>query len=153
MNSLKTILNLVTLALHFSCFLLVGVVFFLASQSAEWSYQFRLLESKQILAVLFAGMSVMQIGIATIFPRIAKKPDQTQPGPIFLNFRELTQQEYTFTIVRLALCESITIFGFVLSFLFKDALWVLPFFAVSQIAMIAFGPFNPKGNEKKAYYE
>lgn len=152
MQPSKTTLKLVAFALHFSCLIFIGLIFFMASSKGEWTYQFNILKQPQIV-MIFCFLAIVESVLVILFPMIAKNSQSSNSGKLWFNFDKLHMHDYNLTIIRMALAESICILGFVVALLNHDALWILPFYGVSQILQVLVGPFNKMGHKVKAYYE
>jgi len=115
---MKNNFKIVALALHASI-LMYGFVLFILSQNAggEWTLAWRVLPENQILTVLMAALSLMATSLA-----IFLKP----------------------LMVRMALAESVAIYGFVAAFLNHSLLLMAPFALWALILQIFVGPWIQK---------
>ncbi len=111
--------KIVALALHFSILIYVFVIYFLSQNSNpdEWVMAFRILPDQLMFVIALAAFSLVNTGMAIFF-----KP----------------------LIPRMALAESIAIFGFLAAFLNHSFLLIVPFALWSLILQIFVGPWIQK---------
>lgn len=111
--------KIIALALHFSILMYVLVLFILSQNSIadEWIMGFRILPDQKMFVIALAVFSLMNTGVA-----IFLKP----------------------LIPRMALAESIAIFGFLAAFLNHSFLLVVPFALWALILQISVGPWFEK---------
>ncbi len=108
--------KVIALALHFSILIYVLVIFILAKNSLanEWVMTFRILPDQKILVFVLVAFALINTGVSVFV-----KP----------------------LIPRMALAESVAIFGFMTAFLNHSFLLVVPFAAWALILQIAVGPW------------
>ncbi len=111
-------LKIVAIALHMSLLMYVGVLFFLMqSDPAGWEMGFRILPENKIIFFTLIGTSFASTALSIFM---------SQP------------------IVRMALAESVAIYGFVAAFLNHSFLLIVPFAVWALILQIFVGPWIQK---------
>lgn len=149
-----TFVNLVimSLALHLSIAIYVFVAFFL-EKSAGWAEGWHITAEKQILLFALSGASIMTGLLAVIFPRLmkAKAPEPSvassplgQEENLIFSFQTIDPRTQSLTIIRMALAESIALFGLILAFLNQSAPLILPYAAAALLLQFVVGPIFGK---------
>lgn len=129
-------------ALHASILVYVGIAYFLAN-AGGWAMDWRIDPDSAVILYALSGASFMDAALALMAPRVFfKDPQATQEAPLFYDFSQVTPRIQSATIVRMALAESVAIFGLVLAMLNKSFLMILPFAAVGVILQFLVGPFK-----------
>ena len=142
-------MQILAVALHFSILIYVSIAFFLATSSPDWVMGWTLKEEYRILAYVLIAVSIAAGALALSIPKIMKNtpPQRMTPydaaeSPLFFDFSNITRRIQTLTILRMALAESIVLYGLILSILNQALYWVLPFAAVGLLLQILVGPFG-----------
>ncbi len=115
----------ISIALHMSIVIYV-VVAFLLSRQAGWDPGWRIREGNEVLFLALLVPTMLTGILSVVFPRLAGKTGDAV------------------TIVRMALAESIAIFGLVLSFINQSRLIIVPFAIVALIVQFLVGPIYEK---------
>lgn len=137
-------------ALHFSILIYIFVIFLLAKSSEGWVMGWFLKEGGNVFLFVFGAAALMAGTFSLLVPRIMKGGSSEMPStphevlekPLFFDFSSITPRIQTLTILRMALAESVAIFGFVLSMLNQSSHWILPFAAAGLLLQILVGPFG-----------
>lgn len=146
------LLAVIGIGLHVSIAIYVGVVFFL-SQGAGWTTQWVIHEDKRLIFNILAGLSTVMALLAFYLPRLlppaSRLPGQpTRVGetdrPLIFDFKIVDQRIMTVTIVRMALAESVAIYGLINAFLNQSLSVVFPFAAGGLLVQFVVGPFFRK---------
>jgi F0F1-type ATP synthase membrane subunit c/vacuolar-type H+-ATPase subunit K len=142
-------IHIIAAALHVSILIYGFVVFLLARSSGGWTMGWNLRPGNEILFYALAGASAMTGLLSVVLPRLLRSaapapstPHEVGQAPLFFDFSQVTPQLLSLTITRMALAETIAIFGFVLAFLNQAASWILPFAAAGLLLQILVGPFG-----------
>ena len=141
-------LKIVSLAIHFSVLIYVFIIFILARSQAwdpaSWGEMIK--PENEILVYVLIALSGIMFFISLMAPQFfrSKNSQASGEGNLILNFSEFTPHVYTLTILRLALAESIAIFGFVLAFLNQSPWLIVPFALVSMALQVVVGPWIKK---------
>jgi len=141
---------IIAAALHLSIFIHIFIIFYLARAAEGWVTGWFLKEGGHIFLIIFSMASLVTGSLSLFFPKIVKVGPKAIPTmlhevevtPLFFDFSNVTPMIYTQTIVRMALAESFSIFGFVLSILNNATHWILPFAAAGLLLQILVGPFG-----------
>lgn len=141
-------LAIISFALHVSILLYVGIPAFLASNSPDWVFGWRVFPEQNTIFWTLVMVAVLDSGLAIAFPLISKKgiaaPESAVGGPapqsLFLNFSPLSMPVQQITIVRMAIAESVAIFGLVLAMLNRSVLVAIPFCLVGLLVQFIVGP-------------
>lgn len=109
-------MKVIALALHMSILMYGVVLYFLLLQThaEDWTMGFRILADKQILTVVMVGLALLATGVA-----IFMKP----------------------LIIRMALAESVAIYGFIAAYLNFSFAIFFPFALWALILQIYVGPW------------
>ena len=143
---------MISLNLHLSIVIYVVIVFYL-ERSAGWPGGWHIDAERQILVLALSGASLMTGSLAVIFPKLMKaKPPESpvvsspigQEESLIFSFQTIDARTQSVTIIRMALAESIALFGLVLPFLNQSALLILPFAVASLIIQFLVGPIFGK---------
>ncbi len=128
-------LLIISVALHSSILLYVFILYFLSSQGGQldWASGWRNFPEHRILLYVFCVLSGAMAVLAFSLPALVK----SESG---FSFNPLNQRTQQLTIARMALAESIAIFGFVLGFLNRAPLVAVPFAAVALFVQFLVGP-------------
>lgn len=144
-------LVIISLALHVSLGIYIFIPFFLATQNqwVDWTHGWVLKPEQAMLLWAFVGASAFSAIMVVMIPRlmtVSKKPEDPMVAPrrnqgeVFLDFGNFTPRIFIQTIVRLALAESIAIYGLVLAFVNQAPWWVVPFTVAALSLQVLFGP-------------
>ncbi len=96
--------------------------------------------------IIFALLSIMSLGVAAFLPQrifvqtLRRKLVETAETPSSIPISKLAEIATVPSILRLALYESVTIYGLVLVFLGHTPMKIIPFAAVSALAMLSAMP-------------
>lgn len=147
-------LAIISLALHFALIIFLFILYFLGFSDGwqSWSTAWRVLPEHQWMLMAFGPLSLSMAGLALFFPKISPLKDAAAPtagavtpsSGLFYNFTPLTPAVHTNTIIRMALAESVAIFGFVLGFLNRAPLVAVPFIVFALIVQFTVGPLFGK---------
>ncbi len=144
-------LYIIGLALHMSVAIYVGIIFFLSSNGGwvnHWAFQ----ADQEVISYALVFMAINSACLSVLFPRFLKikisspKPaydlgvDET--SRLFFDFSVIDPPLQTLTIIRMALAESIAIFGFVVAMLNQSAFLIVPFAVLGFLIQVAVGPFG-----------
>lgn len=129
-------IKIIAAALHATIFVYVGIVFFLG-QNQGWVSSMRPRPGMEPLVAALSMASLITSMLAIYFPRIMKAGDS-----LFFDFETITPQIQTVTIIRMALAESVAIFGIVVSFTNQMTMIIVPFAVVGLFLQILVGPFR-----------
>ncbi len=147
MNKLKS-LQIISAALHLSI-LLYGLILFFISQSGEkWENSAKISSDYAAIAFILLALSFLNASLALLWPKIFKiepqsdlptSPSNLTHSDLFFNFDRLTSDMQSSTIIRMALAESIALFGFVLCILHHSLVFYFPFGFLALMLQISLG--------------
>lgn len=133
---------IIAAALHVSILIYVGIAYFLANANG-WTMDWRVDPDKAVILYALAAAAFMSAALALMAPRIFfKDPQAAQETPLFFDFSQVTPRIQTATILRMALAESVAIYGLVLAFLNQSFLVIVPFAVVGVFLQFLVGPFK-----------
>lgn len=109
-------MKLIALSLHMSILMYGVVLYFISLQSSaeDWTTSFRILADKEVLTVVMAGLALVATSLAIFMRHI---------------------------IIRMALAESVAVYGFIAAFLNFSLALFLPFALWALILQIFVGPW------------
>lgn len=159
----STLLVLCT-ALHVSCLLYVGFVVIFA-QGPSWETGWRILPERTLIFYALIGVSMMQVVLTIMAPRLVKPSTASAPPPnpltyqpsvdamanpttatdsCWCDFSNITPRVMTITILRMAIAEAIVLNGLLLAMLNHSALVIAPFAAVGLFMQLLFSPIGKR---------
>ncbi|MBX7148404.1 hypothetical protein K1X76_04910 [bacterium] len=146
-------LKIISLALHFSLLMITGVCFFMGTQNG-WVMEFIIQPDKSFFFYAMLMAASVSVLLIVTWPFFTLHPPSTmdeakvyyqerEKSPfdrMFYDFKNPTQDILAKTIIRMAGCESVALFGFVAAFLNQAPLLMLPFSFVALTLQFIFGP-------------
>lgn len=138
--TVKTLVIL-SLAMHMSILMIVFVCFLCASQS-NWDMGFNIQPENDLLFKILSGVAVVNATLAMNFPKILrdKNADPTVVEGVILDFSQFSPRLMQLTIIRMALSESIVLFGFVQAFINHSFGVILPYALIGLTLQFLLGP-------------
>lgn len=146
-------LKIVSVAISISTLALLVVSFVLNSQvvGGPGLFEFSILQGNEMVTLVIAALSIPAALLSLVIPKFLDKtpndpinPHITDGSVVFYNWQNFKSAMFTVTLVRLALCESIAIYGFVISFLNHAFFNMIPFVMVALYLQFIYGPFFQK---------
>ena len=146
-------LKILAAAIAFSTVLLLVVSFVLNSQIVDGPglFQFYVLPGLEMVTAVLAFATLWPAGLSFVIPKFLDKtpvdpmkPHVVEGGIFFYNWNHFQASMFATTIVRLALSESVAIFGFLISFMNHSFFNMIPFVVVSLYLQFLWGPFYQK---------
>lgn len=144
-------------AMHFSVGILVFIAHVISGSSSPESASVP--ENIQLLIPIFSLLAFTEAMLSLFFPLIKKPPQKPKSATevlaasvevkpflhrIILNIIDNPQYFQTMTIIRMAMAESIVVFGLVLALLTHQSFIIYPFAAAGLIIQIIVGPVFAK---------
>jgi len=119
----------------------LGMYFFVAVKKQPTPFVFDLSAAnpQNMVEMIISGMAVVMVALAFVLPNLflnrAKKSVNSQT-----DVRQMAKYYFVPFIVRLALLESCTLYGFAMSFMRRDAMIMLPFVLISVVGYLMSFP-------------
>jgi len=141
-------LKFVALQLHLSLFIYGGVLFFLAQNNPDWQMTWQIKESFLLLFFALTLLSLSTASLSILWPLFFGKKEeplqslQSSSSKLFFDFEKKEATIQSQTILRMALAESVAVFGLVLAFLNQTPLLFIPYGIVSLTLQVLVGPFR-----------
>lgn len=142
-------LVIISIAQHISILFLILVSFFLANQGkGGWVMGWRVEQTSRMIFLALLAVAATTAFLGLYYPAIVKAGKQddmlndaeVKGYNLFCDFQVVDAKLQTLTIVRMALCESVAIFGFVLAILNQSFLIIVPFASLALILQFMVGP-------------
>lgn len=147
-------LYIICLAFSFAVISLTFVAFFIAPpQNGNLNWNIKpeneiIYFALTVVALINAMLSIFAPALFAGLLRSSsenKQPSYQVPQKsLLLNFDPITPAVYLLTLIRLALAESIAIFGFILSFLNESPFIILPYALIALCIQLIVGPLFSK---------
>ncbi len=154
MQSLAT-LKIISLAIAFSTLTLLAASYFMNSQimGGPGLFQFYILPGMEAMTGVVALMAVPAALLSVVIPKFLDKtpvdplkPHRTGGNIVFYNWDNYKPIMFTTTLVRLALSESIAIYGFMISIFNHTLMNMIPFVGVALYLQFLWSPFFKRNN-------
>lgn len=142
-------LAIISIAQHISILILILVTLFLAKQGkGGWVMGWRVQQTSHVIFLALLATAATMALLGLYYPVIAKAGKQddmlndaeVKGYKLFCDFQVVDAKLNSLTIVRMTLCESVAIFGFVLAILNQSFLVIVPFALLALVLQFMVGP-------------
>jgi hypothetical protein len=119
----------------------LGLYVFVAVQKQPTPFVFNLSAAnpQNMVEMVISGMAVLMVALAFVLPNMFLIRAKKSVGPQ-TDVRQMARYYFVPFIVRLALLESCTLYGFAMSFMRRDAMIMLPFVLISIVGYLMSFP-------------